>query len=133
MTGPISHKTDETLPRACGVVQIGLPYLADLETLPLNIQGQETIRMRAKTEPVIYLDVCETRNFLAGTDFSDLAPSKERAYESYVAPVGQQQGAVWTRVPSELDTECHTCIRQNMPLPFTVRAVIPGVGVGVAG
>lgn len=118
------------LPNPCAVVQIGLPYLSDFETLPLNLPGQQTLRMRAKTEPVIYLDVAESRNFLAGNDFWNLMPSAQRAFETYVAPIGQQQGVSWTRVPTQLDSECHTCIRQNMPLPITIRAVIPQVGVG---
>lgn len=120
-----------TLPVAGGVVQVGLPYLCDFETLPLNASGQETIRMRAKLEPVIYLDVTETRNFLAGTDFSTASqsPSIERAFEPYVSATALQAGIQWTRVASTLDSECHTCIRQNMPLPITIRAHIPAVGI----
>lgn len=119
-----------TFPNACGVVQLGLPYLSDFETLPLNVAGQETVRQRAKAEPIIYLDVAESRNFLAGTDFWNVMPAAQRAFETYVAPIGQQQGIQWTRVPSTLDSECHTCIRQNMPLPITIRAVIPSILVG---
>lgn len=119
-----------TFPCAVGVARVGLPYLADFETLPLNIQGQETIRERAKTEPVIYLDVTETRNILSGTDFTNLAPHVERAFESYNVPGSAQAGVQWTRVASELSEDCHTCIRQNMPLPITIRAVIPQVTVG---
>jgi hypothetical protein len=118
------------LPNACGVVQLGLPYISDFETLPLNIQGQETIRQRAKAEPVIFLDVTETRNFLVGTDFGLMFPVAQRAFETYVAATSSGEGVFWTRVASTLDQECHTCIRQNMPLPITIRAVIPSVGVG---
>lgn len=118
------------LPCAGGVVQVGLPYLFDLETLPLNLQGQETIRMRAKTDPVIYLDITETRNFLAGPDFTNMMPNKARAYEPYVSQMNMLSGVTWTRVPAELDAECHVCIRQNMPLPITIRAVIPQANIG---
>jgi hypothetical protein len=121
-----------TLANAGGVVQLGLPYLCDFETLPLNLQGQETIRMRAKTNPVIYLDVTEARNFLAGTDFgtADQWPNLERAFEPYVASTALQTGIQWTRINSELTSECHTCIRQNMPLPISIRAHIPQITVG---
>lgn len=121
-----------TLPVAGGVIQIGLPYLCDFETLPLNAQGQETIRMRAKTNPVVYLDVTEARNFLSGTDFSSVNqwPNVERSFEPYVASTALQSGIQWTRVNSTLDSECHTCIRQNMPLPLTIRAHIPQVTLG---
>lgn len=119
-----------TLPVAGGVVQVGLPYLSDFETLSLNAQGQETIRMRSKSNPVIYLDCTETRNFIAGTDFNTMYPSVERAFETYTSPVNQQEGIVWVRVPSTLDSECHSCIRQNMPLPITIRMHIPQVTIG---
>lgn len=121
-----------TLPVAGGVVQAGLPYLADFETLPLNAPGQETIRMRAKTEPIIYLDVTEARNFLAGTDFSaqNLEPHAERAFEPWGVPTALQEGVQWIRVPVTLTAEAHSCIRQNMPLPISIRGVIPAVQVG---
>lgn len=120
------------LPNAVGVLQVGLSYLCDFETLPLNEQGQETIRMRAKTEPVVYLDVTEARNFMAGTDFSSANqwPSVQRSFEPYGASIALQTGIQWTRVNSELSSECHTCVRQNMPLPLTIRAHIPQVTVG---
>lgn len=121
-----------TLPNAGGVVNVGLPYLSDFETLSLNMQGQETIRMRAKTNPVIFIDVHESRNFLAGTDFTtaNMMPNVERAFEAYTAPTNVQEGVLWTRVPSTLDAECHTCIRQNMPLPITIRMHIPQATIG---
>lgn len=120
------------LPLAGGVIQVGLPYLCDFETLPLNTQGQETIRMRSKTNPVIYLDVTEARNFLAGTDFSSINqwPNIERDFEPYVSSTALQEGIAWSRVNSELSSECHTCIRQNMPLPLTIRAHIPQISIG---
>jgi hypothetical protein len=119
-----------TLPTAGGVVQLGLPYTFDFETLPLNEQGQATIRHRAKMEPVVFIDVHESRNFLIGTNFSDVTPHKERAFEPYVSPTNIQIGAQWVRVKSDLAAETHSCIRQNMPLPLTIRMHIPGVGIG---
>ena len=118
-----------TLPFAGGVVQIGLPYLSDFETLALNEQGQETIRERAKTNPVIYLDVLESRNFLAGTDFINVTPNQQRTFEPYTSPTALQAGILYTRVASELTSECHTCIRQNMPLPLTIRMHVPQVTI----
>lgn len=119
-----------TLPSAGGVVQVGLPYLSDFETLALNEQGQETIRMRSKTTPVVYLDVTETRNFLTGTDFGTMYPNVERAFETYTSPTNLQEGILWTRIASTLDSECHTCLRQNMPLPITIRMHIPQITTG---
>jgi hypothetical protein len=119
-----------TLPVAGGVVQLGLPYSFDFETLPLNEQGQATIRHRAKAEPVVYLDVYETRNVLAGTDFTAVTPLKQRAFEAYTTPTNIEVGALWARIASTLDSECHTSIRQNMPLPVTIRMVINDTMIG---
>jgi hypothetical protein len=79
---------------------------------------------------VIYLDVAETRNFLAGTDYTNLAPNVQRAFEPYTSATQIQNGVLWTRLASTLDSECHSCIRQNMPLPITIRMHIPQVTVG---
>lgn len=120
-----------TLPYAGGTVQLGLSYLCDFETLPLNVPGQETIRERAKSEPVIHLDVTETRNFLAGTSLDlNMQPNKARAFEPYTTQMAMQEGVLWSRVLSTLDSECHTCIRQNMPLPLSIRGNIPAVNIG---
>jgi hypothetical protein len=119
-----------TLPYAGGVVQVGLPYLTDFETLSLNEQGQETIRERTKATPVVYLDVVETRNFLVGTDFTNVVAHQERAFEAYTVAGNQQAGMTYTRVASELTSECHSCIRQNMPLPISIRMHIPQVTIG---
>ena len=86
--------------------------------------------MRSKAEPVIYRDVQETRNFLAGTDFTNMSPNVERAFEAYASPTALQYGVLWSRIASTLDAECHTCIRQNMPLPISIRANIPQVTIG---
>lgn len=126
----VANDGSVTLPVAGGVVQVGLSYLSDFETLSLNDQGQATIRMRAKSNPAVFLDVTETRNFIAGTDFVSMYPNAERAFETYISPTALQEGIVWTRMPSSLDSECHTCVRQNMPLPITIRMHIPQVTVG---
>lgn len=118
------------LPQAYPVVNVGLTYLTDIETLPLNIQGQETIRQKAKAQPVVYFDLTESRNLLVGTDFSTLLPHAERDFEPYNSPQNLNSGVTWTRINSVLDAECHTCIRQNMPLPITIRMVIPQVTLG---
>lgn len=119
-----------TLPNAYGVVTIGLQYLSDLETLPLNEQGQETVRERAKSGPALYLDVTGTRGLFAGSGFDKLAPFKERAFENYPNPVDNQEGIINARLDSEFDSEWHVCVRQPYPLPTTIRMVIPTVSVG---
>jgi hypothetical protein len=119
-----------TLQNAAGVVCVGLQYLSDFETLALNQQGVETLRNRAKSIPHLYLDVTGTRGLLTGTDFTNMFPIKQRAFEPYLAPTDLQEGIIDNLLYSEFDAECHVCVRQPYPLPVTIRMVIPSVNVG---
>lgn len=118
------------LPQAYGVVTLGLQYLSDLETLALNVQGQEIVRERSKTMPALYLDVTGSRGLFAGTDFNNLSPFKMRAFEPYLSPTDTQEGIINDRLYSQFDSETHVCVRQPYPLPVTIRMVIPTVAVG---
>jgi hypothetical protein len=118
------------LPSAFGVVTVGLQYLSDMETLALNQQGAQTIRERSKSAQQLYLDVYGSRGLMAGTDFVNLSPIKERNYEPYLDATSQQQGIIHSILDSEFDSECHICVRQPYPLPVTIRMVIPEVAVG---
>lgn len=119
-----------TLPNAAGVVTIGLQYLSDFETLQLNVQGQETVRERAKDIPAIYLDVTGTRGLMSGTTFDNVVPIQERAFEDYLQSTDLQEGIITTRMFSDFDSETHVCVRQPYPLPTTIRMVIPTIEVG---
>jgi hypothetical protein len=119
-----------TLPMAGGVVCVGLQYDSDLETLSLNQQGLITLRERAKGMPMLYLDVTGTRGLITGTDFTNMYPIKERAYENYTAPTNNQEGILVNVLDSDFGSECHVCVRQPYPLPCTIRMIIPSVNVG---
>jgi hypothetical protein len=119
-----------TIPNAAGVVTIGLQYLSDFETLQLNVQGQETVRERAKDIPTLYLDVTGTRGLMSGTSFYNLVPIKERDFQDYLQSTDMQEGIITTRMFSNFDSEVHVCVRQPYPLPTTIRMVIPTVEVG---
>ena len=119
-----------TLPDACGVVCVGLQFFSDLKTLPLNSPGQETIRERAKVIPQIYLDVTQTRGLLVGTDFINMSPIKERAFEAYTSPTNLQEGIINGLCVSDFGSEAQVCVRQPWPLPVTIRMLIPQVTVG---
>lgn len=118
------------LQRAAVVVQAGLQYLSDFETLPLNRAGQEIIRQRAKSIPIAYIDVTETRGFKVGTNFTTMIANQERAFERYDSPTNLQEGITSTRLLSDFDQECHLCVRQDFPLPITIRMTIPDVNIG---
>lgn len=119
-----------TLPTPCGVVCVGLQYLSDLETLALNAPSIESLRVRAKGIPHIYLDVTGTRGLMTGTNFDTLFPIKEREFEPYLSPTNLQEGVIENIMVSDFDSEAHVCVRQTFPLPVTIRMVIPAINVG---
>ena len=121
------------MPVAGGVVHAGLQYVAQIESLALNIQGMETIRNRAKQIPQIQVDVTETRYFTVGTDFVNMRPFVARAYENYTDPASTMDGIQQVYVNSALDDECHWCLQNDKPLPITVRGVIVPITVGENG
>jgi len=109
----------------------GLPYLSDFETLSLNAQGQEThSACAAKSNPVIYLDCHQNAELHRRHRLHDHVPLRAARVRDLHIAISMQEGVLWTRNPVDLDSECHTCVRQNMPLPITIRMHIPQVMIG---
>ncbi len=118
------------LPYAGGVVTVGLQYLSDFATLPLNQPSAQSIRERAKGIPGVYLDVTGTRGLVSGTSFDSMSAFPERAFEPYLSPTNLQEGIIDNRIYSDFDSEQSLCVRQPYPLPCTIRMAIPSVNVG---
>lgn len=109
---------------ACEDVHAGLPFVTDLETLSLDVGGSG---MRAKRQRVAALDVVldhSSRAFFAGRNFDTL---KEYAAPSYAGTARSHTGKVELTLTSAFDDEGRVCIRQTVPLPITVLAIIPHV------
>lgn len=112
------------------LVTIGLPIVADLQTLRLTLQTPETVMDKRKNITGVGLLVSEARSVWAGRDFDHLYESKPRSTEGYDQPPGLLTGLVNIGIKTEWDDQGSVCIRQTDPLPITVMAIIPDVVMG---
>jgi hypothetical protein len=115
-----------------GVVHAGLQIIGEIESLDVNVPGGESVRQRVKSIPKVALDVLNTRGLLAGPDRNSLEDVSERSQEDYEA--GELiTGVLRYRVPARPNTNGKIIVRQDKPLPATIRALIPEVEFGTSG
>lgn len=130
--GTVSAAGVLTLARPAAVVHAGLPYVAELETLDLNVSGRETIRDRTKRIASLAVTVQDTVGLQVGADEDNLEPLPQREDEHYDDAIEPLSGVARFRILNTWDGEGRILIRQSAPLPATVLAVMPATDVGGA-
>lgn len=118
-----------TMQTAASVVQVGLGYNCDLQTLNIDFRAGETIQSRKKAVVRLAMKVRDTRGLQAGITSAKLYETKERdvsmAYGSIPVKTGEQifeLGGGWTEGGQVF-------VRQSYPLPATVLAMIPEIDI----
>lgn len=115
-----------TLPDFAAVAHIGLPYVSDLETLRINVQGQETLNDKHKTVSSVTLVVDESRGIFASAgEGKELFELKQREFEDYNSPTNMLSDTGRIDITNDWDAQGQVFIRQVDPLPLTVLAIIP--------
>ena len=120
-----------TLPNACSVITIGLPYVSQLQTLNLdyNDNGGSVQGKRKKVSAVtVRMENC--RGLKVGHNFTTMTQIKERSTQIYGSPVPMTTGDERVVLDPLWETSGSVCIQQDNPLPATVLAVIPEVRMG---
>lgn len=127
-----------TLPTACSVVQVGLPYFADIETLDFDApQGNSLMGSRKPINNVgIYVE--ESRGIWVGT--VDPGDSSTRDNLSILMPYNAITVAAESLTTDQKDLPVFSrsnfngrvFIRQMEPVPMTILAVSPIFGTGVS-
>ena len=124
--------------KPAAVVHVGLPYVAELETLELNAQGAEPLREQMKLAHKVSILVHGTR----GVEFSEGAasswyPVADRDAEPYGTPPFLKTGVIDVNIPTIWNEDAgRVRIRSKEPLPMevlaiTVRAIAsPGQAAG---
>lgn len=124
--------------KPAAVVHVGLPYVAEVETLELNAQGAEPLREQLKLAHKVSILVHGTR----GVEFSEGAasswyPVADRDAEPYGTPPFLKTGVIDVNIPTIWNEDAgRVRIRSREPLPMevlaiTVRAVAsPGQAAG---
>jgi len=115
------------------VVQYGLPFYSDVETLAIAPQTPgETMRDKMKLVTTLRVVVNESRTFWAGPDANHLLKQKTRfVSDNFTAP-NVMTDLVDLRINSTWDKNGTTLIRHTGPTPFGLSAIIPEVSFGGA-
>lgn len=119
-----------TLESPGAVVHIGLPITSELETLDININGQETLLDKKQLINTASLIVNASRGVWAGTSADRLYEYPQREFEFYDNPVDDATGVVEVKLDAEWGKNGRVVIRQEDPLPLSVLAIIPRLTVG---
>lgn len=120
-----------TIDRASSIIHIGLPYEADLQSLPLamgidNGMGQG----RYKNVNKAWLRVFQSSGIFIGPDENNLVEAKQRTTEPYGTPPALKTEEIQIMLtPSWLDSG-QVFIRQSDPLPLTIVGMTLEVAIG---
>lgn len=121
---------DSNLDKFYSVIHVGLPFIADIETLDVDMAQGETMMDKKKCVGRVTLRVKDTRGVFVGTEVPDgddhlegLNELKLRNSEGYDAATELKTGVVDINIQPQWDTNGHVLVRQVDPLPVNVLSV----------
>lgn len=130
-----------TLQTPASIVHVGLPYLADLETLDWEDPSQETLLDKQKLVQGVTLLVQDTRGGWAGCPKTEddgtaawlaknMSEIKQRAAEGYGEATRVRTGTFDKNTAGTWGEKGRILIRQRDPLPMTILAAVPRGKIG---
>ncbi len=119
---------------AASKVTVGLAFTCDLQTLYLDT-GEPTIQSKMKRIGPETLRVTDTLGLKIGTDFDNLVKMKDLVVGNVGSMTNERvtdlvTGDVRTYLDPKWQEEGTICIRQDLPYPASILAVIPQLSVG---
>lgn len=151
ITGLVVTDGTITLPQAATMITIGLPFTAQLQTLPLEISGGPTIQGKRKNITAVTVRLEQSRGMEVGSnqvDFSaypagttqewgsglgitNLIAVKERSAQIEAGnAVPLFTGDERVNIPGTWRKPAQVAIQQRNPLPVNCLAVVPEILVG---
>lgn len=119
------------LATAASLVSIGLPYIADLETLPMAIEGEMAFAQGAyKNINQVFLRVNNTSGAWAGPSPDQLTRIPTRTNEPYGSPPRLISGVQQITISPDWNYDGGVCVRQTDPLPVTVLSMVLETALG---
>lgn len=128
-----------TLPNATTKCHVGLPVVALLETLNLDlgqIQGLGTVQGRMKSVAEVTFRVEETRGIWTGNKDTDrdalngLVEYKQRSTEAWNEAIQLYTGDLRITPHWDWNQKGSVVVKQFDPLPMTILAIMPDVVIG---
>jgi len=119
-----------TLDHAASKVQVGLPYTADLQTLPPTLQVDGFGQGRQLNVNKVWIRLFQSSGIFAGPSADLLTEYKQRTTEVYGAPPDLQSGQAEITLMPQWNDNGQILLRQENPLPLTVVAVTMEMAIG---
>jgi hypothetical protein len=113
-------------------VHVGLPYVSELATLALEIQGAPTLQGRLKTASKATVRFERSRGLIAkhfDAPASSFIEVPQRQFEGYGEPTALLTGDLEVVLGAETDNNASIICRQKDPLPMTILAVVTDLEV----
>jgi len=120
-----------SLDQASTKVQVGLPIIADLQTLPWAAQIDAAFGQgRMKNVNKIWLRVFRSSGIFAGPDANNLTEAKQRTTEPYGTPPELKSQEIEIVISPSWNDSGQVFIRQSDPLPLTAVSMTLEVSIG---
>lgn len=119
-----------TIDAPASKVAIGLPYVAQLKTLPLSIQTQAFGQGVVKNVNKVFLRVIASNGFSAGPSFTKLRPYPTRFSEPYGSAPDLSTGEVPLTLSPEWQRDGSVCVQQAEPLSLMLLGMSIETGTG---
>jgi hypothetical protein len=107
-----------TFPFPATNVVIGLPYVSEIETLPLSLQFEGTMQSKRQMVGKVVMRLKDSRGLIAGT--RTLYPVKDRDTEPYDSPPDLLTGDYELNTDANWSSRATVKVQQHEPLPMTV-------------
>lgn len=120
-----------TLDTASVIVTIGLPYQADLQTLPLAMQIDNGMGQgRYKNINKAWLRVFRSSGIFIGPNVNSLVEAKQRTVEPYGSPPELKSQEIEIMLTPSWADSGQVYVRQVDPLPLTIVGITLEVAIG---
>jgi hypothetical protein len=119
-----------SLERPCSVVHVGLPYLCDLQTMPVTLNIEAFGQGRAKNINNAFIRVYRSSGLFVGPDASKLVEAKLRTTEPYGSPPSLKTDEIEVLLTPSWQNSGQVFVRQSDPLPLTVIGMTLEVAIG---
>lgn len=113
-------------------IVVGLPFVSQLRTLPLDIPSEATVQGKRKSIPALSVRMQDSRGMKVGhSQDAELFEFKERDDNLVMgAPAMSFSGDRRVVIGGKYDTPGQVIVQQDQPLPASVLALLPEVVVG---